>query len=50
VKDMSYDIKEYYVNEFMHHLKNNDAATGFMKKIARVLKKLRACHQIASKI
>ncbi|TVU51318.1 hypothetical protein EJB05_02734 [Eragrostis curvula] len=50
VNDMSYDIEDC-IDEFIHHLGNNDAAAaGFMKKTARVLKKLRARHQIASKI
>ncbi|GJM87777.1 hypothetical protein PR202_ga03769 [Eleusine coracana subsp. coracana] len=49
VKDMSYDIEDC-IDEFIHHLGNNDAAPGFMKKTARLLKKLRERHQIASKI
>ncbi|CAO2168065.1 unnamed protein product [Urochloa humidicola] len=49
VKDMSYDIEDC-IDTFMHHLGENDATTGLVKKTAKVLKKLRARHQIASKI
>lgn len=49
MKDMSYDIEDC-IDEFMHHLGNSDASAGFIKKTARLLKKLRLRHQIASKI
>ncbi|KAL6641750.1 hypothetical protein ACP70R_019931 [Stipagrostis hirtigluma subsp. patula] len=49
VKGMSYDIEDC-IDNFMHHLGKNDVSTGFVKKTARLLKKLRARHQIASKI
>ncbi|CAL5004041.1 unnamed protein product [Urochloa decumbens] len=49
VKDMSYDIEDC-IDTFMHHLGENDATTGLVKKTARIIKKLRARHQIASKI
>ncbi|KAL6905493.1 hypothetical protein ACP4OV_003094 [Aristida adscensionis] len=49
VRDMSYDIEDC-IDEFMHHFKKNEADTGFVKKTGRLLKKLRARHQIASKI
>ncbi|KAL6653311.1 hypothetical protein ACP70R_008889 [Stipagrostis hirtigluma subsp. patula] len=49
VTDMSYDIEDC-IDEFMHHLGKNDASTSFVNKTARLLKKLRVRHQIASKI
>ncbi|KAL6641751.1 hypothetical protein ACP70R_019932 [Stipagrostis hirtigluma subsp. patula] len=49
VTGMSYDIEDC-IDDFMHRLGRNDASAGFVKKTARVLKKLRARHQIASKI
>jgi disease resistance protein RPM1 len=49
VKDMSYDIEDC-IDDFMHHFGKHDATDGFVKKTAKLLKKLRARHQIASKI
>lgn len=49
VREMSYDIEDC-IDDFMHHLGKNGASTGFVNKTARVLKKLRARHQIANKI
>ncbi|KAL6594268.1 hypothetical protein ACP70R_048461 [Stipagrostis hirtigluma subsp. patula] len=49
VKDMSYDIEDC-IDDFMHRLGKNDASTGFLKKIARRLKKLKERHQIANQI
>lgn len=49
VRDMSYDIEDC-IDDFMHHFGKNDAPIGFVKKIAKLLKKLRVRHQIANKI
>ncbi|OEL30022.1 hypothetical protein BAE44_0008959 [Dichanthelium oligosanthes] len=51
VKDISHDIEDC-VDDFMHHLgkNNNHATTGFLKKTARLLKKVRIQYQIATKI
>lgn len=49
VREMSYDIEDC-IDDFMHHLNNNDASIGFVNRTARLLKKLRVRHQIANKI
>lgn len=49
VRHMSYDIEDC-IDDFIHHFEKNDATKGLVKKTARLLKKLRVRHQIASKI
>ncbi|GJN13576.1 hypothetical protein PR202_gb00296 [Eleusine coracana subsp. coracana] len=45
VREMTYDI-----DDFMHQLSKNDATSGFLKKIAKLLVKLWERHKIANKI
>ena len=49
VRDMSYDIEDC-IDDFMHDLEVKGATTGFLKKTAERLKKLKVHHQIANKI
>uniref|UniRef100_A0ACD5XEG9 Uncharacterized protein n=1 Tax=Avena sativa TaxID=4498 RepID=A0ACD5XEG9_AVESA len=49
VRDMSYDIEDC-IDDFMHDLEVKGATTGFLKKSAERLKKLKVRHQIANKI
>ena len=49
VRNMSYDIEDC-IDDFIHHFEKNDATKELVKKTARLLKKLRVRHQIASKI
>ncbi|GJM87775.1 hypothetical protein PR202_ga03767 [Eleusine coracana subsp. coracana] len=49
VREMTYDIEDC-IDDFMQHLSKNDATSGFLKKIAKLLVKLRERHKIANKI
>lgn len=49
VREMTYDIEDC-IDDFTHHLGKNDATSGFLKKTARLLVKLRERHKIANKI
>nr|USU81748.1 BSR [Brachypodium sp.] len=49
VREMSYDIEDI-IDDFMHHIEEKSETDGLGRKTARLLRKLRSCHQIASQI